>query len=254
MRRTLLVLLAVLAASGCSPLARVALPGGTAAAAPATRVALYGDSLAWEARSHFTGALAGNSSVTVRTATMGGTALCDWVPHVLAEAERTDLVVISVSGNAFTPCMRPDGWDPDDDEVVRRYLADAESLMVALASSGTRVLWTGSPAMGQGRDRPRRLADGFAALAQRHPNASYVDTGDSVAPGGIYTATLPCLPEEGTAQGCTDGRIRVRADDTSHFCPGDGPADGGVVDGCQGWSSGAVRYGRALADAALRNI
>jgi hypothetical protein len=60
---------------------------------------------------------------------------------------------------------------------------------------------------------------------------------------------LPCLPGEGTDAGCFGGRIVVRAPDGAHFCPNVGPAVRGVVGPCPRWSSGAVRFGRAMADA-----
>jgi hypothetical protein len=238
-----------------APVVGVATPAdglATGAAVP-KRVVLYGDSLAWEARSHFVSALSGVGGVRARTSTYGGTALCDWAPYVLRDTASTELAVVSVSGNALTPCMQPGGRPPTPDEIVGRYLADAESLTAALAGTGTRVLWVGPPAFA-GSDVPRRLAAGFADLAQRHPNAAYVDAGDAVAPGGVFTPTLPCATGEGPAHGCAGGVITVRSVDGGHFCPGDPQAVGGVIDGCRGWSSGAVRFGRAMAAAAVLNL
>jgi hypothetical protein len=46
----------------------------------------------------------------------------------------------------------------------------------------------------------------------------FVDAGAAVLDGGKYAATLPCLPDEGRARGCTaDDRISVRAPDGAHF-------------------------------------
>lgn len=227
--------------------------GAPATAAPPARVVLYGDSLPWEAQSHFRWPVAA-AGVAVRTVTYGGSALCDWAPRALDDADDTDVAVISVSGNATSPCMRPAGLQPSPDVIVQRTLAEAEELTVLLARSGTRVVWVGPPAVGTGVDVPRRLAAGFAAIPTRHANAAYVDAGNAVAPGGRFARTLPCLAFEGPEQGCAGGRIRVRSDDLVHFCPGDAPATEPVVDGCAGWSSGAARFGWAMAAAALSTV
>jgi hypothetical protein len=62
---------------------------------------------------------------------------------------------------------------------------------------------------------------------------------------GAYTRTLPCLSHESSRDGCTGGRIVVRAPDGAHFCPTQ-------TSPCSVYSSGAVRYGAAEAEAALR--
>src|SRR5689334_25265552 len=53
--------------------------GGVVPRQEPLRVALYGDSLAFEARDHFTAALTATGQAEVRTATYGGTAICDWL-------------------------------------------------------------------------------------------------------------------------------------------------------------------------------
>ena len=58
---------------------------------------------------------------------------------------------------------------------------------------------------------------------------------------------MPCLPSEADLSGCVNGLIQVRAADNRHFCP--------VVDPnvylCPVYSSGSVRFGSAIADAAI---
>ena len=67
---------------------------------------------------------------------------------------------------------------------------------------------------------------------------------------GRWTETLPCLPTEP----CTGGRDAsgtpvnvVRAPDGAHFCPGAPAAVRGVTAACPVWSSGAWRFGNAMA-------
>ena len=79
----------------------------------------------------------------------------------------------------------------------------------------------------------------------------YVDAGRAVVEGDRFTATLPCLPSEGPAEGCVDGRIRVRALDGVHFCP---VREGPGTDHCPVYSSGAVRFGLAMAGPLRRDL
>jgi hypothetical protein len=89
----------------------------------------------------------------------------------------------------------------------------------------------------------------YEALATAAPNASYLDAGAAVLSSGRWTETLPCLPNEP----CTGpgGVNVVRAPDGGHFCPGAADAVHGVTAVCSVWSSGAFRYGTAMADGVL---
>ena len=77
-------------------------------------VVLYGDSLAWESREHFAAAFAGRTDVQVHTRTLGGTAICDWLDVMRADAVELapGAVVIEFSGNALTPCMQDAHGEP----------------------------------------------------------------------------------------------------------------------------------------------
>jgi hypothetical protein len=89
----------------------------------------------------------------------------------------------------------------------------------------------------------------FRALAQRLPGVEYLDAGRVVLDHGTWTSTLPCLSTEGRDEGCAGGRVLVRAADGLHLCPAVAGADAGVVGSCGVWSSGAYRFGRAIAEA-----
>ena len=77
--------------------------------------------------------------------------------------------------------------------------------------------------------------------------ATYVDAGAAVLENGRFTETLPCLPGEGPAQGCRHGEIQVRAADGAHFCPDVIYPPGDPAGACAVWSSGAFRFGAAMA-------
>jgi len=74
--------------------------------------------------------------------------------------------------------------------------------------------------------------------------AGYIDAGAAVLDHGRWTATLPCLQGEP----CTGDMVNlVRAPDGMRFCPTAGAAVQGVTGVCAGWSSGAYRFGTAMA-------
>jgi hypothetical protein len=122
-----------------------------------------------------------------------------------------------------------------------------------------RVYWMGGPAVREQRSNefagvrsvyeaePTRLT--FATPPLRR--VEYVDAGQAVLDQGRFTDTLPCLPQEGVAEGCVDGRIRVRADDGIHFCLTSIPRG---ADRCPVYSSGAVRFGSAMAAPVRRDL
>ncbi len=74
---------------------------------------------------------------------------------------------------------------------------------------------------------------------------TYIDAGTAVQRGTEYTDELPCLPEEPCAS--ANGSIVVRSSDGVHLCPGDDSHRDPVTARCLVWSSGAYRYGRAMA-------
>lgn len=219
---------------------------------PITRamIVLYGDSLAWEAREVFAMALAERADVVERT--FGGTAICDWLETMAADAlsARPGAVVVEFSGNNFTPCMLDaDGAALRDGELVDRYRADAESVIAMFVRNGTQVIFAGSPTASPDSDRPL-LNEMYERLAAAHDGVHYVDAGAAVLDQGRWTATLPCLPVEPCEGGVdADGAPvnAVRASDGLHFCPASSDAVDGVTGACPVWSSGAFRFGAAMA-------
>ena len=100
---------------------------------------------------------------------------------------------------------------------------------------------------------PRQLytlnEDVVSKLKESHPVLihqldGFVDAGQAVLDGGRFTATLPCLPSEGAGDECVDGRIPVRALDGLHLCPVRTSQEN---DRCPVYSSGAARFGLAMA-------
>jgi hypothetical protein len=241
--------------SSTDPIESAAAPIG-----PITRpvVVLYGDSLAWEARHAFSDSFADRPDVQVHTRTFGGTAICDWLEQMAADAASLapGIVVIEFSGNSFTECMHDaNGVALAGAAIDERYAVDAVSAIAIFASVGTHVVFAGAPAFGpNAATGGGRLNSLYSRLADDHDGVWYTDAGRSVLAGDSYTITLPCLSSEPCGGGySSDGLLVnvVRNPDGIHFCPVSGDAVQGVTDDCPEWSSGAYRYGRALAQPVL---
>lgn len=210
-------------------------------------VALYGDSLSWEARDLFVAELASRApAARVAVHTMGGTALCDWLDQMRADTAGLagGVAVVQFSGNNFTPCMLDrSGVGLTGESLVDRYRADAVAAIEVFRSTGTTVLLAGAPIVDS------ELNAMYAELAERHDGVVYVPAGDAVLDAGRWTATLPCRPEE-PCEGGVDASGTpvnvVRAPDALHFCP-TGAEGRGSTDDCPVWSSGAYRFALALA-------
>jgi hypothetical protein len=99
----------------------------------------------------------------------------------------------------------------------------------------------------------KALDDVYRQIATSHSGVQYVDAGQDIAPGGVYSSTQQCEPYETRipeAKGsCTgpDARITVRGADGGHFCGNTGPTAAVL---CPTYSSGAMRYALNLVTAA----
>jgi hypothetical protein len=224
---------------------------------PVRRVVLYGDSLASQSQEFFVAKLARAGITQVNTRTFGGTAICDWLGQMRADASaiHPDAVVVEFSGNALTPCMKAlDGRPLSGAAYLEKYAADAAAVVDIFAPRHSIVLFAGAP-ISRGAERAgdptTAILHGiYAAAARSSPYGRYIDAGASVLSGGRWTETLPCLP----AEPCTGGRDAsgtpvnvVRAPDGGHFCPGAPAAVRGVTAACPVWDSGAWRFGNAMA-------
>jgi hypothetical protein len=224
-------------------------------------VILYGDSLAWEAQAPFRTALLTAGFTRVITRTYGGTAICDWLPQMrIDESElRPIAVVIEFSGDEFTPCMQgPTGAPLTGAAYYEKYLTDAQTALSIFTAGGTVVYLAGAPISRQAWVSHDPVADRlnqmYAGLADSEDREHYVDAGSAVLDRGRWTKTLPCLVDEPCTGGPSpdgNGVNVVRGPDGNHFCPEAPPAIQGVTVGCPVYSSGAYRYGTAMAGAVI---
>jgi hypothetical protein len=232
--------------------------------APLSRpiVVLYGDSLAWEARDAFVLAFAGHPEVEVHFRTQGGIAICDVLDVMASDAATIDpgAVVIQFSGNALTPCMSgSDGSSLKGRAYFDRYEADAEAAIAKFAGTDTQVIFAGAPLAenDQGDYKGGFLNAIYERMGRTHDNVRYVDAGAAVLDNGRWTPTLPCLPGEpctGGVDAAGEAVNVVRAPDGGHFCPASRDAVRGVTGECPIWSSGAFRFGSAMAEPVVASL
>jgi len=220
----------------------------------APRVELFGDSLGLEAAGFFTEQLT-LAGAQVRTRTLGGTAICDFLPGIASEEAswHPDVAVIQFSGNSLTPCMT----DPTTAKpytgaaLVAEYRVSAATAIGILTTGGTRVVLAASPTGRRDTPGAHPLTDMYRDLAASRPGVTFVDAGAAVTANGGYTDRLPCLPGEPcSGTGAETGTNPVRAPDGAHFCPSAPPTVRDGVAACATWSSGAWRFAVALAGAA----
>jgi len=230
-----------------------AAPGGPAKPPPA-EVALFGDSLSWEAQPYYTFLLKTNGETGVAYDSHGGTAICDWLSKMreVAKTIKLEAVDVQFSGNALTACMK--GYPPMTQAYYDKYRADAVAAIDIFAPTGAHVFLVGAPiTQKQAETEPTtwdRLNQIYAQLATADPTTvTYVDAGSAVeGPGHTYVETLPCLPHE-VCDGPVVNQVRsnvVRAPDGAHFCPVMSGDEAGVIGGCPVYSSGAFRFANAM--------
>jgi hypothetical protein len=242
-------------------LAALAVNLAGATSLPDRRIAVYGDSIIWEAQAALQTYAGPGIDLTVSAA--GGAALCDLAEEIAraATSGATDLLVIGFTGNVFTPCTQRNGPPVTRDDVRALYEADLDTLLARVRPAGVPVLLVGAP--------PGRALDGttlwppvndaWREAAQRWAgrgmDIAYADAGTVLAdPGGDWTPTMECLAIEGVVQGCEDGQIPVRAPDSVHLCPEVVSATEGVVPRCSVWSAGAWRYAQGIMEAAEQSL
>ena len=139
-----------------------------------------------------------------------------------------------------------------------RYRHDARQLIDAVAPTGVPLLFVSAPPpppYGTPHTTNAVLSQVVASEAAQGRDVTWADAGQALAgPHGGWTKTLPCLPQEGAAQGCRNGSIVVRSSDGLHFCPGRWESRGLHHGRCSTYSSGALRYGSAIAAAVEKRL
>jgi hypothetical protein len=217
------------------------------------RVAEYGDSLAMESITFFDNALSG--AVTKDTQ-YGGVSICSWLPQMQQDAAtfRPEAVVLEFSGDAFAACMN--GVQPYTPPYYAKYQADEAAAIALFERIGARVYVAGYPISLGTESNPlwNQLNLDYAATASSTPDAAYVDAGASVENNGAFTFSLPCLFFEPCLNQPSPGQNLVRDPPGGHFCPTGNAVVVGEMAVCPVWSSGAFRYGSAMASGVVKDF
>jgi hypothetical protein len=238
--------------TGCSNSAPEASTETPTTHAASTQIALFGDSLAWEAQPYYDELARAAGDVAHTYDSHGGTAICDWLTQmreVQAKYHPT-AVQLEFSGNNLTPCMK--GYELYSPEYYEKYRADTLSAIEIFTAGGAHVFLIGAPITRAQRSVPdwQRLNMQYEEIAAADPaHVTYVDAGVAIElRGHRYTDTLPCLEHEACTGPVVDG-VRsnvVRSTDGVHFCPAEEGNVSGVIGGCSVYSSGAYRYAKAM--------
>ena len=159
----------------------------TTGGADRLRVVTIGDSVAFDGDPGIRAALEATGAARVDTRSFGGVGLLrpgfdDYLDDILDGGPEVVVVMLG-------------GWDLDglvaDPAAYGRRLDDVADRM---AGRGATVLWLGMPPAPshEGIEAARRVANGqFAALAGRHSDVHYLDTGLALGdPGGGFTRRL----------------------------------------------------------------
>ncbi|ADP83711.1 hypothetical protein [Pseudofrankia inefficax] len=233
-RRAVAILAVIVAVLGSAIVLRGYLPADP-------RLLVYGDSLIVESQEPFRQAALDAGAHAIELRAWSGTAPCDWVNDVPGQIRdfRPTVAVIAFSGN-LPACMA--GRD-----LLTGYRQDVTTMVDQLVSAGVQVRLVEEPARkvdtvdASGRTALGRL---WATIARETPNTRVVRADLAVTAAGRFVPSLPCDPGEPCGP---DGQIIVRAPDGVHFCPHP-VVPAGI---CSVYSSGARRYGAAVARGAL---
>jgi peptidoglycan/LPS O-acetylase OafA/YrhL/lysophospholipase L1-like esterase len=230
-----------------------AAPPGEPVSAADRVVTMYGDTLLLESKQTIVDALPLSSGWQVSVHAGALAAVCDMTEslrHDLA-LYHPGLVVLETHGGDSTACMR----DALGRQIVRgspeywaRYRDDLSTFFDAVRAGGARLLVFTTPpdAFQSSKVEQQRRGDLLREIARRYPNATVSDAGRQALGGSTFAAELPCLPDELGTKSCKDNRAVVRAPDRVNFCPDGYATIAAIGAGCPSYSSGAVRYGRAI--------
>jgi hypothetical protein len=228
--------------------------GARAGAAGPQGVYLYGDSLMYEAAPTVSARIPG-----ARFRAWGGMAPCTYRRQLEADLATVHprIVVLETWGDTGGGCLTPEQMVVGSDAYENRIMTDFAAMFTEARAVHAKVLFVvGPPVYG---DPMNRLQLSLVLLAaSMHIPYTYgprdaVGAATAVpALGGVtYRSTMRCLADETAAEGCsrTTGQIAVRSPDEIHFCPRVYANQADYLDGCNVYSSGAYRWGRAIANA-----
>jgi hypothetical protein len=218
-------------------------------------VLVYGDSLTVQASPYLT-AVSQQFGLNMTAQAFAGLAPCDFLSFLRKDLRHRhpDLVVFAFSGNSVETCMLdPSGQPLRGLPMLAKYRADTETAADLATAARVPFVVVSPPASRGKEDVWKELDTIYRNIAATHVGVQYVDGGQNIAPGGVFTPTQQCLPFElkiPQAQGVcqsTESTIPVRGPDGGHFCGNTASTDAVL---CPTYASGAMRYAVNLVTAA----
>jgi hypothetical protein len=207
-------------------------PGSASLRPPKPRAYVVGDSLLDEARAYvdFTG-VAGSVKGTI------GRAPCDFLKTLSgttrqALLQKSKVVIIETAANSSSKCMLEPGstkvYMPiGSPEWRAKYRADLDAIFDLSNIDHVPMVLLEPPPMDPSQPASNSRNDLIdtvfpllrADIAARYPLVTISSAARDAVGGDTFMATMPCLPDETAAMGCSGGTITVRAPDGLHFCP-----------------------------------
>lgn len=208
-------------------------------------VLVIGDSLIAQAEPSIRFFMDMDGKVQTDFSAHGGFANCDLLAAnglsnpklaTLLAQKHYDALVVSYSGNDFTPCTGGKTGDP----LYDLYTHDAvKTQQLAIFFHVPVVGWVLDPAVANTAALIPRLNQFYALMPRYWKNARVIDGSINITPNNKVSLAMPCVLWELKDSQCVKGQIRVRADDGAHFYCALPTADGC---GCRVYSSGETRF------------
>lgn len=218
---------------------------------------IYGDSLTLEAKPVIVAKFAPKTSWRVRVQAIPGVALCEYTASLTADLAQYHPAVVTVEthGGDLDPISGcyPDGMVRDSPEYYEYYRGQLAAIFTVVRATGAKMVFFATPPDKSAASQLEQTTLTAIAYeeAAKVPGTSIAYGGRNALGGKTWRASLKCLVAEVGLLDCVGGRIPVRAPDTVHFCPAGYPDFFSFFAGCTLYSSGALRYGKALAAATV---
>lgn len=241
----------------------LAIQPGSAAAIEKIPVAIFGDSIGYEAEPFFAARLEGDGRFAVKDRTRAATAPCDWMwgLKTFPLAPQPAAVVVETLGVSVSDCQADaKGKRPPRDSAA--YFASYRLQLqqfIDMFPKKTKFFLSSAPPTSSGAGyrsgakHKRMIVQMLAEVAATRPNSTVFDAAARLQnPSGLYVRAVACVD----ALPCTDspapGKAVVRALDGIHFCPSYGPSGTSLyLRRCPVPDVGAMIFGNALAEPVL---
>ena len=229
----------------------------------------YGDSILWESASAIGPSLNARPGWAFHVHAVSGTAPCDWINQLKRDLASTNasvrptVVMLEFTGNSWTKCMS----SPSTGKLLvigtrpwlEKYRTDFDTFFSTASARGVPtvvlrpITLDPKTTLAKGKPFADVLDNLYAVALEEADKYPLVVSNESprraVALNGSFSMHLPCLSDETLLKGCKpDGTILVREPPGLHFCPVGYPK--GPTVPCAVYSSGAKRFGSALATVA----